>query len=220
MTSAQMNPPVKLHPVKSLDITTEGLIREIKQGVNVEGNFRQLFERSYARIHRYFQRKGFSPEDSSDLAQDTFLAVYKGLKGFRQESPFENWLFSIAENIWRSALGHRRAKKRDAPLRSLDEEVAMGDDEPSPLAERMAGTAADQLDHMIEKEKREKLHEAIQQLPEQMRRCVELRVLYDFRYSQIAMLMNISINTVKAHLNQAKKELGELLKPYFDGIEL
>jgi RNA polymerase sigma-70 factor, ECF subfamily len=206
--------------VRNHDKTTEGLILEIKHELNVEDNFRQLFERSYAKIYGFFHRKEFMSEDCRDLAQDTFFAVYKGLNGFRQESPFENWLFSIAENMWRSALEHRRAKKRDAPLRSLDEEVAMGDDEPSPLAERMAGAAADQLDHMIEKEKREKLHEAIQQLPEQMRRCVELRVLYDFRYSQTAMLMNISINTVKAHLNQAKKELGELLKPYFDGIAL
>jgi RNA polymerase sigma-70 factor, ECF subfamily len=206
--------------VRNPDKTTEELIREIKHELSVEVNFRQLFERCYSKIYGFFHRKEFMSEDCLDLAHDTFLAVYKGLKRFRQESPSENWLFSIAENIWRSALEHRSEKKRYAPFRSLDEEVAMGDDEPSPLAERMAGTVADQLDHMIEKEKREKLHEAIQQLPEQMRRCVELRVLHDFRYSQIAMLMNISINTVKAHLNQARKELGELLKPYFDEVEL
>jgi DNA-directed RNA polymerase specialized sigma24 family protein len=74
-----MKTPVKLRPVKSPYITTEELIREIKQGLNVEGNFRQLFERYYAQTYRFFHRRGFSPEDCRELAQDTFLSVYKGL---------------------------------------------------------------------------------------------------------------------------------------------
>jgi DNA-directed RNA polymerase specialized sigma24 family protein len=53
-----------------------------------------------------------------------------------------------------------------------------------------------------------------------MRRCTELRVLYDLSYSEIAGLMKISINTVKAHLHHAKKELRERLKPYFGEVEL
>jgi len=202
------------------DKTIEELIHKIKQGLNVEENFRRLFERYYAQIYRFFQRKGFSPEDSHELTQETFLSVYKGLKGFRQESPFEHWLFSIAENIWRSELERRKARKRDAPLISLDQEVASGDDEISPLAARIADPAPNQLDRTIEKEKSQKLHEALQHLPEQMRRCTELRVLYDLSYSEIAGLMKISINTVKAHLHQAKKELSERLKPYFGEVEL
>ena len=186
----------------------------------MEENFRQLFERYYAQTYRFFQRKGFSSEDCRELAQETFLSVYKGLKGFRQESPFEHWLFAIAENIWRSELERRKARKRDAPVVSLDEEVAYGDDEISPLAARIADPAPDQLDRTIEKEKSQKLHEALRRLPEQMQRCTELRVLHDLSYSEIAGLMNISINTVKAHLHQAKKELSEMLKPYFGEVEL
>jgi RNA polymerase sigma factor (sigma-70 family) len=110
--------------VKSPDKTTEELAREIKRGFNVEENFRQLFERRYPQIRRFFQRKGFSPEDSYELTQETFLSVYKGLKDFRQESSFDSWMFSIAENIWRSELERRKARKRDAPLISLDQEVA------------------------------------------------------------------------------------------------
>jgi RNA polymerase sigma-70 factor, ECF subfamily len=60
----------------------------------------------------------------------------------------------------------------------------------------------------------------MRQLPEQMRRCTELRVIHDFSYKEIAELMEISINTVKAHLHQAKKELSERLKPYFGEVEL
>ena len=186
----------------------------------MEESFRQLFERYFPQTHRFFHRKGFSSEDCRELAQETFLSVYKGLKGFRQESPFEHWLFAIAENIWRSELERRKARKRDAPLVSLDQEIEYGDDELSPLTARIADPAPDQLDRTIEKEKSQKLHEALRRLPEQMQRCTELRVLHDLSYSEIAGLMNISINTVKAHLHQAKKELSELLKPYFGEVEL
>jgi len=206
--------------VRPPDITTEELIREIKQGLNLEENFRRLFDRSYGQTHRFFQRKGFSPEDSHELTQETFLSVYKGLNGFRQETTFENWLFSIAENIWRSELERRKARKRAARVISLDQEFAGGDEELFSLAARIADPAPDQLDRIIDKEKSLKLHEALRQLPEQMRRCTELRILHDLSYSEIAGLMEISINTVKGHLRTAKKELSERLKPYFGEIEL
>jgi RNA polymerase sigma-70 factor (ECF subfamily) len=206
--------------VKPPDKTTEELIQEIKQGLNVEENFRQLFEHRYDQIQRFFRRKGFSPEDSHDLAQETFLSVYKGLKGFRQESPFEHWLFAIAENIWRSELGRRRARKRDVSLISLDQEDPSDTGKHSPLAARVADPATDQLGRTIEKEKLQALHEAMQQLPEQMRRCAELRIIYDLSYKEIAGLMGSPINTVKAHLHEARKKLGERLKSYFGEIEL
>lgn len=153
--------------MKPPDKTTEELIQQIKQGLNVEENFRQLFERYYPKIYSFFNhRKGFSPEDSYELAQETFLSVYKGVKGFRQESPFENWMFSIAENIWRSELGRRKAKKRDASLISLNQEEPSDAGELSPLEARLADPSADQLDRMIEKEKLQALREAMRQLPE------------------------------------------------------
>jgi RNA polymerase sigma-70 factor, ECF subfamily len=138
--------------VKSPDKTTEELAREIKRGFNVEENFRQLFERRYPQIRRFFQRKGFSPEDSYELTQETFLSVYKGLRDFRQESSFDNWMFSIAENIWRSELERRKARKRDAPLVSLDQDVASETDDFSPLAARIVDRSPDQLDRTLESE--------------------------------------------------------------------
>jgi RNA polymerase sigma-70 factor, ECF subfamily len=206
--------------VKPPDKTTEELAQEIKRGLNVEENFRQLFERRYAQIRRFFQRKGFSPEDSHELTQEAFLSVYKGLKDFRQESSFESWMFSIAENIWRSELERRKAKKRDAPLISLDQEIVSENDDFSPLAERIVDPKPDQLNRTIEKEKSLKLHEAMQQLPEHMRRCTELRIVHDLPYKEIANLMGIEINTVKAHLHQAKKHLDKKLRPYFGEIDI
>jgi RNA polymerase sigma-70 factor, ECF subfamily len=194
------------------------LIREIKQGLNVEDNFHLLFDRHYAQILRFFRRKGFDTEDSRDLTQETFVSVYKGLKTLRQEEQFESWLFAIAHNVWCSLIESRTAQKRAATLLPLEGE-GESDDRPS-IGERLAGRDADPLTAALEKEKLEKLREALQHLPQQMRRCAQLRVVHDLSYVEIAALMGVSVNTVKAHLHQAQKALRTQLSSYFEEIKV
>ena len=194
------------------------LIREIKQGVNVENNFHLLFDRHYPQILRFFRRKGFDTEACRDLTQDTFVSVFKGLKDLRQEEQFESWLFTIAHNIWCTLIESRSAQKRSAVLVSLEGE-GESDDRPQ-IAARLADQSADPLTMALEKEKLEKLREALQHLPQQMRRCAQLRVIHDLSYVEIAALMGISVNTVKAHLHQAQKTLRAQLSTYFEDIKV
>lgn len=194
------------------------LIREIKQGLNVEDNFHWLFERHYAQILRFFRRKGFDPEDCRDLTQETFISVYRGVKDLRQEEQFESWLFAIAHNVWCSLIESRSAQKRSATLLSLEGEGESGDR--PPIAARLADRSVDPLTVALEKEKLEKLREALQRLPQQMRRCAQLRVVHDLSYLEIAALMGISVNTVKAHLHQAQKALRAQLSSYFEELKV
>ena len=192
------------------------MIREIKQGLNVEANFHWLFSRHHGQILRFFRRKGFDPETCRDLTQDTFISVYKGLKDLRQEEQFESWLFAISHNVWCSQIERQTAQKRSVVLLSLEGE-SESDDRPS-IAARVADQSADPLTVALDKEKLEKLNEALQQLPQQMRRCAQLRVVHDLSYAEIAALMGISVNTVKAHLHQAQKALRTQLSSYFEEI--
>jgi RNA polymerase sigma-70 factor (ECF subfamily) len=192
------------------------VIREIKQGRNVEANFRWLFDRHYAQILRFFRRKGFETETCRDLTQDTFVSVYKGLRDLRQEEQFESWLFAIAHNVWCSLIENRTAQKRSATVLSLEGEGES--DDRLPIAARLADQRADPLTVALEKEKVEKLREALVHLPQQMRHCAQLRVVHDLSYAEIAALMGISVNTVKAHLHQAQKALRTQLSSYFEEI--
>lgn len=65
------------------------------------------------------------------------------------------------------------------------------------------------LDQALRSERREVLRRAIEELPDQMRRCTELRVYQDLSYREIAAVMRRSIETVKVHLFQARKKLKE-----------
>jgi RNA polymerase sigma-70 factor (ECF subfamily) len=194
------------------------LIREIKQGLNVEDNFHRLFDRHYAQILRFFRRKGFDPEDCRDLTQETFVSVYKGIRELRQDEQFESWLFAIAHNVWCRMIERRSAQKRSLALVSLEQEG--GSDEQLSIADRVADGRADPFTVTLEKEKLEKLSEALEHLPQQMRRCMQLCVVHQLSYVEVAALMDISVNTVKAHLHQARKVLRTKLSSYFDEIEV
>jgi RNA polymerase sigma-70 factor (ECF subfamily) len=192
------------------------VIRQIKQGLNVEANFHWLFDRHHAQLRRFFRRKGFDPEACADLTQDVFVSVFKGLKDLRQEEQFESWLFAIAHNVWCSLIESQTAQKRSATVLSL-EVGGESDDRPS-IAARLADPNADPLNVALQKEKLEKLHEALVHLPKQMRHCAQLRVVHEMSYAEIADLMGISVNTVKAHLHQAQKALRAQLSSYFEEI--
>ncbi len=195
--------------------TTEDLIREWKkQGSNRERVFQTIFERYCRQVHRFFHRKGLSPADCQDLTQETFFSVFKGLKDLRQEETFERWLFTIALNLFRSKIEQKHAQKRTAHLVSLDQPEVNEEESPA-IAARVADTQPDPMETVLEKEKLEKLREALVQLPEQMQRCAQLRFANDLSYQEIAMLLGLSIGTVKAHLNQARGKLREQLRGYF-----
>ena len=210
LDSAGIIPAVERDPVE--------LIREIKQGLNVEDNFHTLFVRHYSQILRFFRRKGFCSEECRDLTQETFLSVYRGIRELRQEEQFESWLFTIAHNVWCSLIEKQAAQKRSGILLPLEAEDEA--DDRSPVIARIADGRPDPLTVALEKEKVEKLREAVQHLPQQMRRCAQLRVVHDLSYVEIAALMDISVNTVKAHLHQAQKALRAQLSSYFGELNV
>jgi len=159
------------------------------------------------------------PEDARDLTQDVFLHVYKGMAGLRQQAQFQSWLYTIAGNVYKNELERLGAKKRAAIHVPLQEE-SPSDGETRPQAVNAVDPRPRPMEALLEKEKLERLREALTELPEQMQRCVRLRVAKDKPYQEIADLLGISINTVKAHLRQARIALREKLLPYFAEVDV
>jgi len=185
------------------------LIEKIKLGTQVDESSRKLFELHYRKIIGFFRSHGFSSEESRDLTQDVFYRVFKSIDTFRRESRFERWLFEIALNIYRNELRRKGAEKRDAVELSID--TASEDDEASGKIKEPGSGERSVLEALIDRERRATLIAALQSLPPQMRICCVLRFEKGLKYHEIATAMKISIETVKAHLHQARKRLtGEL----------
>jgi RNA polymerase sigma-70 factor (ECF subfamily) len=186
-----------------------------------EQHFRGIFERYYGQVHRFFRRKGMEAEDARDLAQEVFLHVYKGLPGLRQEAQFQSWLFTISANVYKNELERLGAKKRAAvhvPLEPFDRDSS--GDKTGPQGAQALDPKPRPMEALLEKEKLERLREALTELPEQMQRCIRLRLAEDKPYQEIAEALGISINTVKAHLRQARSALRVKLTPYFAELDM
>lgn len=177
-----------------------------------EQHFQRLFDRYYRPITRFFRNRGFDAEQALDLAQETFIGVYRGVDRFRHESSEETWLFKIAKNIWRNEIRSTRAEKRSGHETSLEWLLEQGV-EPTDI-ERSFQLSA--LEGCLGHERSRLLYEAMEGLPPQMRRCIVLRVAHDLKYREIAELMQISIQTVRSQLFQARSRLRDSLWEYFD----
>ncbi len=186
----------------------ERLVELIQAGIDPEENFRQLFERFRNPIFSYFRRKGFSDEESLDLTQDSFLQVARSLDTFRGGSRFPVWLFGVVSNVYRTEIRRRHAERREGVEVSMDE--ASNLDRTASATIRPGEESA--LDLAIARERWTSVRAALEDLPPQMRRCCVLRYERGLKYQEIATLMGISIDTVKAHLHQARKRLAERLE--------
>ena len=190
----------------------QSLIEQLQEGSSRDEAFRRLFDLYSPRLYHFFSRRGFSHSDCLDLTQETFLGIYKGIGAFRRDASFETWLFKIATNAYRKRLRWGVAEKRGAPEVPLE-----GDQEDGGPMETLAATDVPAPgEEMLRRERALLLRQAIERLPDQMRKCLVLRVDHEMRYKEIAVVLRLSPETVKVHLAHARRRLQEELGPYFE----
>lgn len=180
-------------------------VREMQAGEEAEASFRLLYESYFHPLQRFFARKGFAPEDALDLTQETLLGIYRSVRDFRHEARFETWLYRVATTTYLKRLRTGSAVKRSG-IETSYEEMAPAQEPPA--------TSEDQLETVLDDERRRVMREAIEELPEKMRKCLTLRIYHELSYREIATVMKLKINTVKAHLFQAKEKLRDKLEVY------
>nr|HRC84887.1 RNA polymerase sigma factor [Thermoanaerobaculia bacterium] len=174
-------------------------------------HFQDLYRQYFPQVVLFFQRRRFSYEESLELAQDTFVRVYKGMEDFRQEAQVKTWIFRIALNTLlnrRRDLGAHKRRAVEVPLETgLDGSDAVGGE----AGQRALARDFDRLEKLLRLEQSRLLREALGELPPKMRECVMLWVREDLKYKEIAERTGVSVNTVKAHIFQAKRQLKERL---------
>jgi RNA polymerase sigma-70 factor (ECF subfamily) len=190
------------------DDPSRPLIERIQAGEDPDRSFEQLYHLHRTRVLSFFSRLGFTPPESEELAQETFLRVHRSLGKFEHGSRFERWLFVVAANVYRNEIRRRRSEKRGLIEVSLDDpdEESRGHEVPV-----LASPAPSPLDDALRQEGQDVLRDAVAALPKQMRRCVLFRIYHQLKYRDIAELMGISIESVKAHLHQAQDKLRNLV---------
>jgi RNA polymerase sigma-70 factor (ECF subfamily) len=195
------------------------LVERIQSAIDYEHSCAEIYALYRRRVRGFFAARGFSADESAELTQETFIRVFNAIEGLRTASHFPRWLFEIAANIYRNELRRRGAAKRDALEESIEDLVASQAAGRADALAALSSKAPGPLDGTLRRERLACLRDKLDQLPPQMRRCVYLRLYHDLKYREIAALMRISIETVKAHLHQAQKRLALAFADRPDGDE-
>lgn len=149
-----------------------------------------------------------SEVEAEDAAQEAMINAFRHLKSFRGDSKFSTWLVTIAMNEARQRLRRSKANIQE----SLDEEKEEheGDFTPAVLTDwREIPSEA-----LEKKEMRQKLREAVEQLPPKYREVLVLRDLEELNQEETAKALGISITLVKVRLHRARMMLQKMLAPY------
>jgi RNA polymerase sigma-70 factor (ECF subfamily) len=134
-------------------------------------------------------------EDASDFTQEVFIKAYRSLGGFEGRSRFSTWLYKIAYN---TAINEVNRRKEYLSL-SEDNTQALVNTGDTPERAAIRGAA------------KEAVQQAIKELPERFRVCVDLYFFYDRSYQEIEAITGFPVNTIKSHVFRAKKLLREKL---------
>ncbi len=180
----------------------------VKQGDDEA--FAELVEAYQDRVVSIFANILEDPEAAEDLAQETFLRVYRARLGYQPTAKFATWLFRIANNL---ASNTRRKKNRR-------KEIQFGTGETGPLSTRppeknLAEKSALMPARMLDREEMQKMiRQAMETLNDKQRMAVLLNKFEDMSYTDIAETLETTPAAVKSLLARARENLREYLESY------
>jgi len=181
-----------------------------------EQAFTEIVRQYEDMVYNFSFRVCRNREYAEETLQDTFVNVYRKLKQFDGKSKFSTWLYSIVAN---NCLMKRRRRKLEQASVSIDEEEIPRHDH----GERnhrpgehsaLASWRNTPLEEAMSKELRERLDEAIQNLPVDYRLVFILRDIEGQPAEETAKIMKLSLPAVKSRLRRARVFLRDQLNEY------
>lgn len=190
-------------------MSEEQLIRRAQQGDN--GAFEALLLLHQKKVYNLCLRMSANPDDALDLSQEAFLRAWRSLGQYQFEASFSTWLFRLTSNICIDFLRRKKRRQETSLTESYDDsdegaELSVPDAQPGPEQQAMTN------------ETKIELARAMEQLSPEHREILQLRVIEDLQYEQIADILGVRVGTVKSRLARARLSFRKILKAgnYFD----
>ena len=167
-----------------------------------EGALATLIERHKQRIYSFIYSKVFDRDVSEDIFQDTFIKVIKTLKSgkYNEEGKYLPWVMRIAHNlvIDHFRKGNRMPKFEDNGEFSIFSVISDGDLN----AEKK----------LIKGQVEEDLRMLIQELPEDQKEVLVMRMYRDMSFKEISEKTGVSINTALGRMRYALINLRKVIE--------
>ena len=158
----------------------------------------KLVKRYETQIFNYSVRLTGNSSDAMDLMQEVFLGVYRNLHRFRGDAKFSSWIFRIA---------HNKAVDMNRRRRLLSNQLRTNDDE-FDILDILPGDTGNEPDEKLGTQQQNgKITRMLARLSLEQRLVVEFKVFQSLTFDEIAVMQDISTNTVKTRFYTALKKL-------------
>jgi len=175
-----------------------------------EEGFRKLMTLYKDDLVNYAYRFLGSYDDAVDVAQETFIRVYRFIETFQRGARFGTWLFAIARNVALSMLEDRK-RRGTVPLIHTDDE---GEDVELDIPD-VHYVPDRSVDSTIVAQR---IQEALMKVPPVFREAVVLRDVEGLTYEEIAEICNVELGTVKSRINRGRAILQQLLRDLYEEL--
>jgi RNA polymerase sigma-70 factor (ECF subfamily) len=155
-----------------------------------------LLEEYVPNVYRFALRLTRDPHVAEDLTQETFLRAWRRRQLLRNPQAARLWLFRITANLWRDQL-----RRRQSPVAQA-----------GPLAEIAEREALSPERKLVEQEDLRQALAALDQLPPRQRDVLYLSACEGLRTHEVAAVLGISTDAVKANLCLARQRLRQQMK--------
>jgi RNA polymerase sigma-70 factor (ECF subfamily) len=176
-----------------VEAAVEGLVRGTDK-VDLDAEFEERLGDSGALAFRVAYGVLRHRQDAEDVAQEALARAFRSFDRLRDRARFRSWLVRIC---WRLALDHQRAAARRA---RREEKVAV------------LGSPTDVEDLACRNEFRDRLWQAIGDLPERLRQVVVLAGILGHDLREVGELLDVPHGTVRSRMHAARKRLAEALR--------
>lgn len=158
----------------------------------------QLLRRHHDRVLAVCHRLCHDRGDAEDAAQESLIAIVRGLERFDRRSQFSTWAYRITTNCCMDEL--RRRRRRPDPLGGMA------------APEAVAPEAGPDL--VVEgRDERLRLAAVLDELPEEFRVPLVLRDVADLDYASIGEILDLPPGTVRSRIARARARVARRLDP-------
>ena len=160
---------------------------------------RALFDRYFARVYVFIERRVDERELARELASDVFLEVWEQADRYRGDARVSTWIFGIARfKSLEAVRGQQRFKRSRV--------VALGEERLAQVPEARSAATEMGTRHELRR-----VADAMERLPRDQREALEMAVIEGLDPEEIAIRQCISRDTVKTRVSRARRALRRML---------
>lgn len=187
-------PALTLHRSRTAPVTDPDLLDRVRAGDRIAA--RALYDAHVGRVLRLAHRLTGDAELAREVAQDAFVKALSRLDQFRGDASFSTWLHRIVVTVSLNTLKRvRRRHRRETPIEDVEQEIG-------------GGGGHDGVDPIL----RDRLHRAIDALPEIYRTTLVMHELEGYSHIEIAEALGVAVGTCKSRLFIARDKLRAALR--------